>query len=117
MYKIINSNNEIIGYDERARYITVSENGTFIQCLEPEALGIAYQSIPYHLAGREPAEGMIDDVTVEVVNIEEEVLQNTQDISSNREGIIETFETGEINTSDISDLRSAIIELYEMMEG
>ena len=38
---------------------------------------------------------------------------NTSDISDNREGLIETFETSITNSTDISDLRKAIEEIYE----
>lgn len=40
---------------------------------------------------------------------------NKTDISDNREGLIETFDTTIINSDDIADCREAIIELYDMI--
>lgn len=40
---------------------------------------------------------------------------NAADISDNREGLIESFESTLANASDIADCRSAIEELYEMI--
>lgn len=42
---------------------------------------------------------------------------NTSDITDNRDGLIETFDTTMSNSSDISDCRTAIIELYDMLTG
>lgn len=39
------------------------------------------------------------------------------DISDNREGLIETFDTTITNSGDIADCREAIIELYDMILG
>ena len=40
---------------------------------------------------------------------------NSSDIADNREGIMETFETGMTNTDDISTVRDGLIEVYEML--
>lgn len=43
--------------------------------------------------------------------------ENTQQIIETQEGLMETYETADINSSDIEDLRSAVEELYEMLES
>lgn len=40
---------------------------------------------------------------------------NASDISDNREGLMETFETSMVNTDDISSLREGLEEVYEML--
>lgn len=40
---------------------------------------------------------------------------NASDISDNREGIVETFETSMINTDDIAVLREGLEEVYELL--
>lgn len=42
---------------------------------------------------------------------------NKADISDNREGLIETFDSTITNSDDIADCREAIIELYDMILG
>ena len=42
---------------------------------------------------------------------------NEEDISSNRDGLMETYEETMTNTEDIAGLREATIELYEMITG
>jgi len=45
----------------------------------------------------------------------EDIKTNASDISDNREGITETFESTLLNTDDISICREAIEELYEII--
>lgn len=40
---------------------------------------------------------------------------HSSDIADNREGIMETFETGMTNTDDISTVRDGLMEVYEML--
>ena len=47
----------------------------------------------------------------------EKTMVNEEDISSNREGIMETYEETAVNTEDIAGLREATMELYEMIIG
>lgn len=47
----------------------------------------------------------------------EEIKTNASDISDNRDGIMETFESTLNNEAELEDCRAAIMEIYEMMEG
>lgn len=40
---------------------------------------------------------------------------NKDDISDNRDGLMETFETGITNSDDIATLRDGLMEVYEMI--
>ena len=40
---------------------------------------------------------------------------NTEDITANRDGLIETYDNTMSNSSDITECREAIIELYDML--
>lgn len=40
---------------------------------------------------------------------------NKSDISDNRDGLMETFETGMTNSDDIATLRNGLMEVYEMI--
>ena len=42
---------------------------------------------------------------------------NKSDISDNRDGLMETFETGMTNSDDIATLRNGLMEVYEMLLG
>lgn len=48
-------------------------------------------------------------------SVSEQTDVNTSDISDNREGLTETFETTLINADDISALREGLEEVYEMI--
>ncbi len=54
MYRIIGSKTgTVLAMTEQPNYITRAENGCFVLCPEEEALGIAWEGIPYALFGRE----------------------------------------------------------------
>ena len=42
---------------------------------------------------------------------------NASDISDNRDGLMETFETYLSNTDDIATLREGLMEVYELIES
>lgn len=63
MFEIINQTiNQSIGFTDNPRYIYLSPNGSYVQCDEQIAQGIAYKSTPYNLLGREPLNAEIDTV-------------------------------------------------------
>ena len=46
-----------LGMTEAPNYIKQAENGSYVLCPEPEASGIAFNGVVYHLAGRDPLKG------------------------------------------------------------
>ena len=68
MFHIINaSTGNTVGYTEKPRFIKLSSAGVFIHTDEENALGIAYQSKPYNLQGRE---GLNVEETVMLLEID-----------------------------------------------
>lgn len=73
MFKI-NKDGTSLGMTEAPNYIKQAENGSYVLCPEPEASGIAFNGVAYHLLGRNPMEGaetvMLEetDAGTEIVN-------------------------------------------------
>ena len=57
-----------LGMTEAPNYIRTSENGCFILCPEPDALGIAFAGQVYQLLGREAVDGTAGAVALEEVD-------------------------------------------------
>lgn len=64
MFKIT-KNGESLGMTEAPNYIKLTENGSYNLCPEPEASGIAFEGMRYHLLGRDALTGL------ETVRLEE----------------------------------------------
>lgn len=52
MYEIKTTYGAFVGTTEAPIYIKRAANGCFVQCAQKEAIGIAFQSEPYNLAGQ-----------------------------------------------------------------
>ena len=66
MFKITDiSDGRSIGMTEAPTYIKQHENGCFVLCPEPEAQGISFEGIVYHIMGRPDLEGAVGTVTLE----------------------------------------------------
>lgn len=72
----INRNGDCIGMTEAPNYVKPSENGSYVLCPEPEASGIAYNGVVYHLLGRDPLEG-VETVMLEETDAGTEITQAT----------------------------------------
>ena len=68
MFQVLTDKGVIIGYIDEPLYIKVSDNGSFIQTTEEDALGIAIQGIPYHLYGRDELPNVTTNVFVNKVD-------------------------------------------------
>lgn len=69
MFEIYNITKDyLVGYIEQPRYIYLSPNGSYVQCDEQVAQGIAYESTPYNLAGREALNAEVDTVILREVD-------------------------------------------------
>ncbi len=67
MYKLTKGGVSL-GMTEAPNYIRPSENGCFILCPEPDALGIAFAGKVYQLLGREAMDGTVGTVALEEVD-------------------------------------------------
>ena len=65
-----------VGMTENPNYIRQQENGCFDLCPEPEASGIVYNGVVYHLLGRDPLEG-VETVMLEETDAGTEITQAT----------------------------------------
>lgn len=55
MFKIIKaSDGTVLALTEDVTYIKKADNGCYILCPEPDASGISYAGMPYHLLDRDP---------------------------------------------------------------
>ena len=67
MYRIITTDGTELGITEAVNYIKIHSNGCFVPTTRGEAIGVAFQSIPYNLLGREE---IVDAKTVIVSEID-----------------------------------------------
>ncbi len=67
MYNLIlTKDGRSLGMTEAPTYIKQAENGCYVLCQEPEASGIVFDSVIYHLLDREPLDGAETVVLVKV---------------------------------------------------
>lgn len=113
MYQIYKDGETMAVVDEPI-FIRRHTNGCFVQCPENQAQGIAIQSTPYQLLGRESmGEGLETVMAVEVdggVYLSGEQATMKEDLAQADETAIDLYETTAAQDE-------AIIELYEMIGG
>lgn len=57
MYKVIKDDGTVLGLTDTEPYIKISNSGCFIFCPQSEAIGAAFDSTAYNLAGHEDIAG------------------------------------------------------------
>ena len=67
MYKVI-EDGTVMAYVEQPHYIRLHTNGCYVRATEEDAQGIAIQSIPYHLLGREELPGAVATVGISKID-------------------------------------------------
>ena len=67
MYRII-KDGETYAYVEEPRYIRQNSNGIFVKTTKDEAQGIALDSTPYNLFGREAMDGVDETVMLSTLD-------------------------------------------------
>lgn len=67
MYRIVRDG-AVIAYVEQPYYIRLHTNGCFVKTTEEKAQGIAIQSVPYHLLGKEDLPGAVATVGISEVD-------------------------------------------------
>lgn len=70
MFKIIKaSDGTVLALTEDVTYIKKADNGCYILCPEPDASGISYAGMPYHLLDRDPMGDDLESVILEPTDI------------------------------------------------
>ena len=67
MYQII-KDNTVMAYEDNPVFIRMHTNGCYVSTTEDEAQGIAIESTPYHILGREELPGAV--ATVMIVKVD-----------------------------------------------
>ena len=118
MYLSVNEHNEVkkVGIDENLTVLFVDEtredfpfsgmSEARICCYRINVKdGIIMMMTPY-----------MDSISLDVIDqLGQSTEVNKSDISDNRDGLMETFETGMTNSDDITTLRNGLMEVYEML--
>ena len=118
MYLSVNEYNEVkkVGIDENLTVLFVDEtredfpfrgmSEARICCYRINVKdGIIMMMTPY-----------MDSISLDVIDqLGQSTEVNKSDISDNRNGLMETFETGMTNSDDIATLRNGLMEVYEMI--
>ena len=77
MYRIIKTDGTEVGCTDSVLYIKVAKNGCYIQCEQPEAVGVAYQSTAYNLSGHSEIAG-----ADQVIMVKQDGGRRIQDLES-----------------------------------
>lgn len=80
MFRIIKIDGTELGITDSVNYIKISANGCFVPTDKENAIGVAFQSTPYNLAGHEEIDGA-DTVVVSVIDGGAEVHNITNTIN------------------------------------
>ena len=67
MYEVI-KDNVVMAYVDDPVFIRMHTNGCYVAVTEDEAQGIAIQSVPYHILGREDLPGAVATVVISKVD-------------------------------------------------
>lgn len=114
LYRVINvDNNETIAYTSDPVYIRVSDNGSFTQCAQEVATGIAVDSVAYNLIGHNEIENTL---TVIVSRYDDgKVLGEASDLAKHAAPATALAEFVESSCDDTSVIMKAIAELAEIV--
>lgn len=63
------SDGTVLALTEDVTYIKKADNGCYILCPEPDASGISYAGMPYHLLDRDPMGDDLESVILEPTDI------------------------------------------------
>lgn len=116
MFKIITTNGAEIGLTDSVRFIKVSPEGSFVEASKEEAIGIAFNSVPYNLAGKNEiaeAESVIiveTDSGREVSDLRAQAARQAEELAQSDETAIALYERQ-------AQQDEALIEIYEQLIG
>lgn len=116
MFKIITTNWAEIGLTDSVRFIKVSPEGSFVEASKEEAIGIAFNSVPYNLAGKnEIAEA--ESVIIIETDSGREVSDLRAQAARQAEELVQSDETAIALYERLSQQDEALIEIYELIGG
>lgn len=101
MFQVMTDQGQVIAFVDVPLFIKVSASGAFVACPEEEAQGIAVDSTPYHLYGREQAEGMTEEVFVDEMKGGSVVFQTSKELTELQEYVVESKYEDIISDLDI----------------
>lgn len=67
MYQVIKGNT-VMAYVDQPVFIRMHENGSYVPATEEDAQGIAIQSVPYHILGRDELPGAVATVIISKID-------------------------------------------------
>lgn len=123
MYKIINfDTGEEIGITDFLHYIRLGKNGCFVMCKDDEEpQGIAYNSTPYNLSGKESM-GDLPTVMVREYDSREEFdslkAENkslTDQLTQSQLALCDVYEQALNSDSQLTETQLALCDVYEQL--
>lgn len=116
MFKIITTSGTELGFTDSVRFIKRSSEGTFVEATKDEAVGIAFNSSPYNLAGKNEIEGaeavliIETDAGREVSELRATTARQAEELQQADENAIALYER-------LAQQDEALIEIYEQLIG
>ena len=80
MFRIIKIDGTELGITDSVNYIKISASGSYISASEDDAIGVAFNSVPYNLVGHDEIKG-VDTVVVSRIDGGAEVNNITNTIN------------------------------------
>lgn len=125
MYRLITMSGTILGVTEKVTYIKRHPSNDCYTCAtEDDATGVAFNSVPYNLCGRDV---MIEDEEVVIVVpidggreinvLDGKSAEHTDHLAEVDEIAIELYEANLALEAINAEQDEAIIEIYEIMEA
>ena len=121
MFKLLKSDNSLIGTTEKVNYIKKNRNGFYINCSSFDAEGIIYGNTLYTLNRKDTDKEYVSiqfvDAGTQLDYISSREQNLEQQLAETDEAAIELYEANLILEEHNAEQDEAIIEIYELMEG
>ena len=110
MYKVIKTDNTLLGYTEKLVFVKFSDSGCFVEASKQDAIGMVYGGLVYNLIGRDAIKDAGTDMAIEI---------DGGDVSFNNEAKIIEAENAACENDTTLDTRLTEIEnvLCELDKG
>lgn len=83
MYEIISKETDkLISYSDKLLYICRAKSGSYIQTDKENACGIAYNSTPYNISGKEPLDTNLETVIIKEIDSGKILFELSQQIQA-----------------------------------
>lgn len=123
MYKIITTSGTELGLVDSVRFIKISPEGALVEASKDEAVGIAFNSSPYNLAGKNEIKGaesvlIIDvDAGKELSDLRDITARQSEELRQTDETAIALYESITQQNDVIAQQDEALLYLYEHIGG